>query len=176
MVLCPSCGADNADGLKFCVKCGGELGEPIPSSGPGSWQRPSGNLYDTPGSGNLGGQPGGPVPPPGPNYPTYTPMQSAPYQQQAQAPRQPVHPAIPAIVSLFFPGIGLLFVPNKAGLGILIFVCTVVWNLFVIFLSAFLIGLCLLPISLLIMVGAAIHSYDEAAKIAGGEFKPILFK
>lgn len=56
MVLCPSCGAENADGMRFCVKCGGGLGEPAPSAG--SWQQPSGNLggtpYDTP-SGNLGG-------------------------------------------------------------------------------------------------------------------------
>lgn len=61
MVLCPSCGAENADGMRFCVKCGGGLGEPAPSAG--SWQQPSGNLggtpYDTP-SGNLGGAaPGG---------------------------------------------------------------------------------------------------------------------
>jgi uncharacterized RDD family membrane protein YckC len=77
MTLCPSCGAENVDGTKFCVKCGAGLSA-APS--PGSWEQPSpqqssgsgsgasGGLYDTPAggggtygspSGGLGGQPGG---------------------------------------------------------------------------------------------------------------------
>lgn len=67
MVLCPSCGTENADGMRFCVKCGGGINEAAPSAG--SWQQPSGNLYDTPAggtgaSGGLGGQPGSYAPPP----------------------------------------------------------------------------------------------------------------
>lgn len=63
MTLCPSCGAENVEGTKFCVKCGAGISAEAPS--PGSWQPPqqqSGNLYDTPSgtpSGGLGGQPGG---------------------------------------------------------------------------------------------------------------------
>ena len=66
MILCPSCGAENADGMRFCVKCGGTITDPSPA--PGSWQEPSGNLYDTPGSaggsGGFGQQPGTYAPPP----------------------------------------------------------------------------------------------------------------
>ena len=70
MTLCPSCGAENVDGTKFCVKCGAGLSA-APS--PGSWQpqpppqssdpygAPSGGLYDDPqsgGSSGFGQQPG----------------------------------------------------------------------------------------------------------------------
>lgn len=68
MILCPSCGAENADGMRFCVKCGGTIADASPSAG--SWQQPSGNLYDTPSSGagasgGFGGQqqPGNYAPP-----------------------------------------------------------------------------------------------------------------
>lgn len=57
MTLCPSCGAENVDGTKFCVKCGAGIAA-APS--PGSWQQqpptPSGDLYGTP-SGGLYNQP-----------------------------------------------------------------------------------------------------------------------
>lgn len=52
MILCPSCGAENADSMRFCVKCGGTIADASPT--PGSWQEPSGNLYDTPGGGATG--------------------------------------------------------------------------------------------------------------------------
>lgn len=68
MTVCTSCGTENADGMKFCVKCGAAL---APAPDPGSWKAPSGNLYDTPAppSGGLNqtsdfGQPGGYAPPP----------------------------------------------------------------------------------------------------------------
>jgi uncharacterized RDD family membrane protein YckC len=64
MVLCPSCGAENADGMKFCVKCGATISDSAHAAG--SWQQPSGNLYDTPsaGSSSFGGsQPGSYSPP-----------------------------------------------------------------------------------------------------------------
>jgi uncharacterized RDD family membrane protein YckC len=71
MILCPSCGTENADGMRFCVKCGGTIADSSPS--PGSWQQPSGNLYDTPTTGGgsapgtgggFTGQPGTYAPPP----------------------------------------------------------------------------------------------------------------
>src|SRR5438105_3799752 len=91
---------------------------------------------------------------------------------------QPMHPAIPAIVSLFVPGIGLLFVPNKAGLGLGIFAGYVVlWFILVIVALVTLgFGSCLFFLVPLANVAAAIHSWDEAAKASGGQFQPILFK
>jgi len=69
MILCPSCGAENADGMRFCVKCGGTIADSSPT--PGSWQQPSGNLYDTPaggadatGTGGGTSYPGSYAPPP----------------------------------------------------------------------------------------------------------------
>ena len=66
MILCPACGTENADGMRFCVKCGGTIADSSPT--PGSWQEPSGNLYDTPGAGGatggFGQQPGTYAPPP----------------------------------------------------------------------------------------------------------------
>jgi uncharacterized RDD family membrane protein YckC len=44
MTLCTSCGGENADGARFCVKCGAGLSA-APS--PGSWRAPSGDLYGT---------------------------------------------------------------------------------------------------------------------------------
>ena len=38
------------------------------------------------------------------------------------------------------------------------------------------IGTCLFIAVPLVNVGAAIHSWDEAAKSSGGQFQPILFK
>lgn len=53
MISCSSCGAENVDGTRFCVRCGAGLAA---APAPGSWQAPSGNLYDTPGStGQSGG-------------------------------------------------------------------------------------------------------------------------
>lgn len=186
MTLCPSCGTENAAGTKFCVKCGAGL---TAAPAPGSWEQPapptsgsSGNLYDTPGggaygtpSGGLGGQPGG-----------YQPMSQTPaphnyqqqgmYQQPAVGGSQPMHPAVPAIVSLILPGLGLLFVPDKAGLGIAIFVGWVVLLITTILLSFVFIGLCMIPVMLLVQIGAVIHSWDNAAKASNGQFQPILFK
>ncbi len=44
MIPCPSCGAENADGTRFCVKCGTTLSA-APS--PESWRAPSGDLNQT---------------------------------------------------------------------------------------------------------------------------------
>ena len=82
MVLCPSCGGENADGVKFCVRCGAAIGA-APAAG--SWQQPSGGLNDAPtavGS-SYGNQSGGYAPPPAyTDYPTYNPPGAPSYQQQ----------------------------------------------------------------------------------------------
>lgn len=44
MISCPSCGAENAEGTRFCVKCGTTLST-APS--PESWRAPSGDLNQT---------------------------------------------------------------------------------------------------------------------------------
>lgn len=172
MIACPSCGGENVEGTRFCVKCGTTL--PV-APAPESW-RTSGDLgqQQTQQSNYQSG--GYAPPPPAPsNYPTYNPPQGM-YQQPAVGGNQPMHPAIPAIVSLILPGIGLLFVPNKAGLGLGIFAAWVVlWGITFI-LTFLVIGVCMIPIMMLINVGSAIHSWDEAAKASGGQFQPILFK
>ena len=171
MIACPSCGADNVEGTRFCVKCGTTLPT---APAPESW-RQSGDLGQQQQSQQSGGY--APPQPPPSSYPTYNPPQGV-YQQPAVGGSQPMHPAIPAIVSLIVPGIGLLFVPGKAGLGLGILAAYIVlWV--IMFIIAFVtlgIGTCLFIFLPLANVAAAIHSWDEAAKASGGQFQPILFK
>jgi hypothetical protein len=183
MIACPSCGADNVEGTRFCVKCGTTLPA---APAPESW-RQSGDLGQQPPQQQgyqQGYQSGGYTPPqqqqppsPQSSYPTYNPPQGM-YQQPVAGGQQQMHPAIPAVVSLLVPGIGLLFVPNKAGLGLGILAAYVVlWV--IMFIIAFVtlgIGTCLFIFLPLANVAAAIHSWDEAAKASGGQFQPILFK
>ena len=175
MAMCANCGTNNIEGTKFCVGCGSQLGEAPP---PESW-RASSELGAPPAGATepprTQADTGGYVPqvPPPPAYPSYNqPQTPAPgYQQPAiGGGSQPMHPAVPAIVSLFFPGLGLLFVPGKAGLGIGIFVAYLV---FAVVSILFVIGLCLAPIANVLL---AVHSWDEAAKASRGQFQPILFK
>ncbi len=175
MIACPSCGAENVEGTRFCVKCGTTLPA---SPSPESW-RQSGDLGQQQ-TQQPGYQSGGYTPPqPQPSsYPTYNQQQGM-YQQPQQpviGGSQPMHPAVPAVVSLFLPGIGLLFVPNKAGLGIGIFAATIVYAVIATILTFVVVGVCLFAIMPLINVAAAVHSWDEAAKTSGGQFQPILFK
>ena len=177
MIACPSCGSDNIEGTRFCVKCGTTL--PATAPAPESW-RASGDLGQPPQQTQQSNyQSGGYTPPPPAqsNYPTYNPPQGM-YQQPAAGGAQPMHPAVPAVVSLIVPGIGLLFVPNKAGLGLGIFAGYIVlWViLFVLAVVTLGLGSCLFLVAPLVNVGAAIHSWDEAAKASGGQFQPILFK
>jgi hypothetical protein len=106
-------------------------------------------------------------------------------QIQPSGPTEPPHPALAAVVSLFFPGMGLLFVPEKQKLGIIIFAGTVVGYVVLIIgyilfsavtfgIGAFA-GCCFLLLPLW-NLATAIHSYDEAAKISNGKFQPLLFK
>lgn len=176
MIACPSCGGENVEGTRFCVKCGTTL--PV-APAPESW-RTSGDLGQQQQTQQSGYQPGGYTPPPPApsNYPTYNPPQGMYQQPAVGGSGQQMHPAVPAIVSLILPGIGLLFVPNKAGLGLGIFAGFVVLNVILFFLAVITLGLgvCLYIAVPLVNVGAAIHSWDEAAKSSGGQFQPILFK
>jgi hypothetical protein len=196
MVVCANCGTSNVEGTKFCVSCGATLGDaPAPESwrasselgtppaAPTDQSGGSASGY-TPGAGASGYTPGSSAsgytpqtPPPPSSYPTYTPTQSPQgYQPQGAGGTQQMHPAVPAIVSLFLPGIGLLFVPNKQGLGIGIFAGYVVLGVIGFILSFVFIGLCVLLLMPLANIAAAIYSWDEAAKVSGGQFQPILFK
>lgn len=195
MPLCANCGTNNVEGVRFCVSCGSQVGEAPP---PESW-RASSDLGSAPSAPSAGGpagpQPGGasgpssyappdapgytPNVPPQSNFPAYTPQPpgGSPYYQEQQPPAsQPMHPAVPAIVSLFLPGIGLLFVPNKAGLGLAIFAGAIVYTILAVLLTFVVVGVCLLVVGPLINVAAAVHSWDEAAKASGGQFQPVFFK
>jgi hypothetical protein len=183
MAVCANCGTSNIDGTKFCVSCGAQLGE---APAPESW-RASGDLNTPPAATDPGPTTGGSTggytpqtpPPPPTGYPTYTPTQTPQsYQPHATGAGQPVHPAIAAIVSFCLPGIGLLFVPNKQKLAFTVFGGYVgIWLLFVLITVVTLgIGACLFFIPFLANIAAAIHSWDEAAKVSGGQFQPLLFK
>lgn len=174
MTICTACGAENIEGAKFCVRCGTAM-----TAAPdlGAWR--SGEEADRPPLTDQASTPAGgyvPQPPPS-SYPTYTPPQGMSYQQTPTG-SQPMHPAIPALVSLFLPGLGLLFVPNKAGLGLGIFGAFVALNivLFILAVVTLGIGTCLFAVVPLANVAAAVHSWDEAAKSSNGQFQPILFK
>ena len=187
MALCANCGTNNIDGTKFCVGCGSQLGEAPP---PESWRASSdlGTPPATDATATGTADPASPsadawggytpqVPPPT-SYPAYNqPQTPAPgYQQPALGGSQPMHPAVAAIVSFFLPGIGLLFVPNKQGLGIGIFAATIGYAVLATILTFVFIGVCLFLVMPLINIAAAIHSWDEAAKASNGQFQPILFK
>ena len=100
MIGCPSCGAENVEGTRFCVKCGTTLPA---SPQPESW-RQSGDLgqqqaqqdyqssgyasgYSTPQTpeSSYPGYSSQQQPPPASGYPSYTPQQDSlsSYQQQA---------------------------------------------------------------------------------------------
>ena len=174
MPHCANCGTNNLEGVRFCVSCGSQVGDAPP---PESWRASSelgGSVPPAPSADPTDPNAGatGYTPPAPPSYPTYAPQQQQmPYYQQQQRPAsQPMHPAVPAVVSLFFPGLGLLFVPNKAGLGIGIFIAYIIFAVVTILLV---VGICLAPIANVLI---AVHSWDEAAKTSGGQFQPILFK
>ncbi len=176
MAICASCGTNNVEGTKFCVSCGATL---VPAPAPESW-RMSGDLNSQtpPPAADPYNPTGGYTPQtPPPNYPSYNAGQNmTPSYQQTQSGNQPMHPIVPALVSFFFPGLGLLFVPNKAGLGIGIFAGTIGYAIVATILTFVFIGICLFMVMPIINIAAAIHSYDEAAKNSNGQFQPIYFK
>ena len=76
MIACPSCGAENIEGTRFCVKCGTTLPA---SPAPESW-RQSGDLGQQQ-TQQPGYQSGGYAPPqPPPSYPGYAQQQGMSYQ------------------------------------------------------------------------------------------------
>lgn len=192
MILCASCGGENADGMRFCVRCGAALA-PVPE--PGAWRdetsesqpsvkpgypredfgqanppyanpNPQGGEYQL---GNMNSSTGEYRPPAPYNPPPYPAQNPGGYGQQ-QRTGQPMHPIVPALISFFFPGLGLLAVPNKAGLGIIIFIAYMVLSIILVML---LIGICVVPIANILL---AIHSWDESAKSSNGQYQPLLFK
>ncbi len=92
---------------------------------------------------------------------------------------QEIHPAVPAVVSLFAPGLGLLFLPSRDRIkdALLIFGVWVACVMAVILFSIVTFGLgvvcCGVPL-FLYNIAAAIHSYDEAVLLEGD--KPLLFQ
>jgi len=90
-----------------------------------------------------------------------------------------IHPAVPAVVSLFAPGLGLLFLPTRDRVkdALLIFGVWIASVMAVILLSIVTFGLgvvcCGVPL-FLYNIAAAIHSYDEAVLLEGD--KPLLFQ
>lgn len=79
MTPCPSCGADNVEGARFCVKCGSALPA---APQPESWRQSGGLNQPAADPANTGSSTGGYTPPSYQNYPSYTPGQSLSYQQQ----------------------------------------------------------------------------------------------
>jgi hypothetical protein len=93
MISCPSCGAEDVEGKKFCRHCGARL-ETSPDEAT-TWRLPAGT-GPSPGqpTAHVGSaitsepsQPTGPAYMPPPGY--YPPSYPAPYQQPAPAARQP---------------------------------------------------------------------------------------
>jgi hypothetical protein len=163
MAFCTSCGSDNPDNSKFCIKCGAQI---IPSPVPGSW-REAGERTEEETIVN--------------DYPAYSPP-SMPTPQGVRQ-NEGVHPIIPAVVSFFLPGIGLVLIPNKIGLAIAIFVGAMVsyvilgiLSVLITIISLGFAGPCLFFLFPAINLLAAVHSWDEAAKVSNGKFDPYLFK
>jgi len=90
-----------------------------------------------------------------------------------------VHPAVPAVVSLFAPGLGLLLLKTRDRVkdALLIFGIWVACVMAVLLLSIVTFGIaaicCGVPL-FLYNIAAAIHSYDEAILLEGD--KPLLFQ
>ena len=166
MRICNSCHTQNVDTAKFCIRCGTAL-----TPAPESWRDPAGSFAsaETQQENPSGMQT--PQPPSG--FPSYVPPQMpTPFAQSGET----MHPVVPAIVSFLLPGLGLLFVPGKAGLGIAIFVGTIVYSILAIILSFVGIGFCMFLALPLVNVVSAVHSFDESAKMSRGKFQPLLFK
>lgn len=173
MILCPSCGGSNSDGTRFCVRCGAGLA-PVPE--PGSWRAETEGRQATDHAAYPTGDYTPPAAPPAYQQPPAPLSYQQSYQSQQPTAGQQMHPVIPALISFFFPGLGLLAVPNKAGLGIGIFAAYLALGIVGGILTLVVVGLCVLMLMPLANIAAAIHSWDEAAKQSNGQFQPLLFK
>jgi len=178
MTFCVSCGAENADGTQFCVRCGATL---APAPAPESWKvsgdlgTPAAPPSDPSGGYTPGGAAGG-YGQPSSGYPSYNPSQTPMPYQQPLGGAQPMHPAVPALVSFFLPGLGLLFMKDKQGPALAFFGGYIAYWLVSFVLSFVFIGFCLFLLFPLLHIAAGIYTWDEAAKQSNGQFQPILFK
>ena len=120
----------------------------------------------------MSSPPNPPVDPPSGTEPPSPPPPSGGVESE-------IHPAVPAVVSLFAPGLGLLFLPTRDRVkdALLIFGVWIASVMAVILLSIVTFGLgvvcCGVPL-FLYNIAAAIHSYDEAVLLEGD--KPLLFQ
>lgn len=118
-----------------------------------------------------------PPAPPQPPSESSGPPSPAPQPSSGDSPE--VHPAVPAVVSLFAPGLGLLFLKTRDRVkdALLIFGLWIALVMVCIILSIITFGLgavcCGVPL-FLYNLAAAIHSYDEAILLEGE--KPLLFQ
>ncbi len=116
-----------------------------------------------------------PPPPPDTQSPSSAPLPPPP---SSGGPAE-VHPAVPAVVSLFAPGLGLLLLKTRDRVkdALLIFGLWVAFVMAVLLLSIVTFGIaalcCGVPL-FLYNIAAAIHSYDEAILLEGE--KPLLFQ
>ncbi|MGH9914023.1 MAG: hypothetical protein ACRD63_01900 [Pyrinomonadaceae bacterium] len=149
------------------------IGNTSDSRSLGSFQMSSNDPWGTSG----GNDPKGYQQPPPYAPPPYNPPPQGPIGPiGGPPPSEPLHPAIPAVISLFIPGIGLLFVPGKQTLAIGICLGWIAYYGVAFILSFVFVGFCLFLVAPLIHIGAGIYTYDEAAKASGGRFPPLLFK
>ncbi len=84
-----------------------------------------------------------------------------------------------AVISFFFPGLGLLLSKDKKMLGIMVFVGVMIADVAIMFVGGIGAAICLVPGILFLLMPvfnlvAALHTHDELQKESGG--KPILFK
>ncbi len=83
MISCPTCGAENADGARYCVKCGTTI--PLAASTPESWRGESGGLNQQ-ATADPSQYAGGYTPPTyQQNYPSYGQQQGLSPQPQGGA-------------------------------------------------------------------------------------------
>ena len=90
MIACPSCGSENVEGTRFCVKCGTTLPA---TPAPESW-RQSGDLGQQQQTQQPGYQSGGYAPPQTP--PAYTPAPGYAAPPPPSPPPPPPPPRAPA--------------------------------------------------------------------------------
>ena len=116
-----------------------------------------------------------PTPPPEPSHSEKGPPSSSPRNHDTTK----MHPAIPAVISLFAPGLGLLFLETRDRVkdALFIFGLWIAAVMVVILFSILTLGLavvcCGVPL-FLYNIAAAIHSYDEAILLEGD--KPLIFQ
>jgi len=84
-----------------------------------------------------------------------------------------------AIISFFFPGLGLLLSPDKKMLGIMVFIAVFIVDVVAMVVGGIGAAICFLPIVFFLAIPLAhlvaiLHTYDVLTKEAGGN--PILFK